>query len=775
MHRNDIRPRHSELLLQISAYVCLCAFLIAYSCNCHAIGTNASEEIRKICLAPSSNDIPSIDRIERSDWINVKTDVEPHAVGDGVNDDTIALQNALNMIGARPGEPKVVYLPPGKYRITQTLAITKRQGGMLIGHGRDSQIIWDGRIGGRMFWSNGAARQSYDGLIWDGNDKAAVGIDHDSKNLYETRVLHENMEFRRFRTAGIRVGHNQKLASAEMLFSNLKFERNGAGVLFQAWNDYNNVFDGCHFIDNGYGIHAEKGNITVRNSRFENSSNSDLYLSTHSHSFRRVISTGSNTFIRTVRGPISNDLIRVENSRIDNWKNPDGAIISELRGPVIVFDTEFTRAPSRKAPIRLANPPYMNQIAIISNVRSEETDAVIDAGPNGIIHEPASIRNMPPIISLDQTFLRGSNDSVDTLLDVKQDCGATGNGRKDDTTAIQRCLDSAASKSGNTTVYFPSGTYRVTKTLEARAGAAYRIEGTGWRSRILWSERQPGTVLHIHNPSGMALEHMTFGGPPGTVSLHQTGTQPGSIKYHNVFGFYDGETKDEIILFDRLPSGTIVVANHLDGRVVVRDSSEATILLGWLLSVQLTVEGKSPQEGFLGVLSRGSALEEYPLVIRDNQSLVMTDWYNEQTRHLASISGQDNIQGQIILDHTQSVNENKIATKIDGYNGLIAQFGGMFGRHSDDESRTITGTTSPNLDLLLVGNMYWHRPPIVSVVNGRLHLIGNSLNKKSRGSFDSINDVTDAHSDILINSALDAFRELGKYDLMLNYCIDSPQ
>lgn len=726
-----------------------------------------------MCRAPGGQDIPAIPRIERSDWVNVKLDVEPKAVGDGVRDDTAALQAALNRMGESPGSEKTVYLPPGRYRITRTLNITKRHGGMLIGHGAESVIVWNGPMHGRMLWSNGAARQTYDGMVWDGSDRAGVGIDHDSKNLYETRVLHENMEFRRFRTAGIRVGHNQKLASAEMLFSNLKFYRNRVGVLFQAWNDYNNFFDGCHFVSNDYGIHAEKGNVNVRNSRFENSRLSDLFLSTHSHSLRRVVSVNSHSFIRTTRGPISSDLIRVENSRIDGWKNPAGAIISELRGPLLIFDTAFTRPPGHAAPIRLDSPPYMNQIAVLANVSSQGTDDVVEPGMTGIVHRVASDRAVAPLIGLGQTFLRDSNDPVGRILDVKEDCGAAGNGRWDDTSSIQRCLDRAASGSEYTTVYFPSGRYRVSRPLQIGDGARFRVEGTGWHSQVVWSGQLPGSVLQIHNPDGAAVEHMTFGGPTGTVSLHQTGTRPGSIKYHNVFGYFDDERRNQVILLDRLPAGTVVQADHLDGRVVIRDSSQATILLGLLISVQLTVEGHSPQSGFLGVLGRASALEDYPLVVRDNQSLVATDWYNEQSRHVALLGGRENVQGQIILDHTQSANEDRMAVRIEGYNGLIAQFGGMFGRTADEESRAFTGTTSGNTDLLQVANMYWHKPPTVSADNIRHHLLGNTVHRFALGPFAIVDNWTDNRTDALIDSALDAFRLLGRHDLMLNYCIDS--
>lgn len=52
------------------------------------------------------------------------------AVGDGVADDTVAIQKALDAVQGAPG---VVHLPAGKFRITATLLV--RDGGTLLGEG----------------------------------------------------------------------------------------------------------------------------------------------------------------------------------------------------------------------------------------------------------------------------------------------------------------------------------------------------------------------------------------------------------------------------------------------------------------------------------------------------------------------------------------------------------------------------------------------------------------------------------------------------------------
>src|SRR4051794_28059368 len=62
--------------------------------------------------------IPSLRWQMRSDWINVRTDVTPRAVGDGKADDTAAIQQALDRLGrsmreggAAGREGSAVFLP----------------------------------------------------------------------------------------------------------------------------------------------------------------------------------------------------------------------------------------------------------------------------------------------------------------------------------------------------------------------------------------------------------------------------------------------------------------------------------------------------------------------------------------------------------------------------------------------------------------------------------------------------------------------------------------
>src|SRR5256885_1433711 len=83
-----------------------------------------------------------------------------------------ALQRAFR--GVKAGAP--VYLPAGAYRVTRPLELTGPLLGVLVvGHGRDTVLVWDGPDGGELFVVDGVAYSRYVGIAFDGRGKAAVG------------------------------------------------------------------------------------------------------------------------------------------------------------------------------------------------------------------------------------------------------------------------------------------------------------------------------------------------------------------------------------------------------------------------------------------------------------------------------------------------------------------------------------------------------------------------------------------------------------------------
>lgn len=224
-------------------------------------------------LNPSPAQIPVLRWEERSDWINLKTDVTSAAIGDGEADDTTAIQKAM----AEVRDGSVLYFPPGTYRITAPLVLKNPSGarwigGLIIGHGRETKWVWDGAEGGTMLRLNGVAYSRFVGLALDGRGRAGVGFHYRATQGFQTEVTHRHLAFRGFTDGGILEDHSDAgQALAETTFENCLFEDCERGVAFVRFNDYNYTFDGCEFRRCGVAIDCDHGNFYVRNCHFEGS------------------------------------------------------------------------------------------------------------------------------------------------------------------------------------------------------------------------------------------------------------------------------------------------------------------------------------------------------------------------------------------------------------------------------------------------------------------------------------------------------------------------
>ena len=63
------------------------------------------------------------------------------AVGNGVADDTIALQNGLAASWCSGGPTRVLFIPNGTYRVTSNLVVTTGVGPWVYGESRDGVVI----------------------------------------------------------------------------------------------------------------------------------------------------------------------------------------------------------------------------------------------------------------------------------------------------------------------------------------------------------------------------------------------------------------------------------------------------------------------------------------------------------------------------------------------------------------------------------------------------------------------------------------------------------
>lgn len=123
-----------------------------------------------------------------------------------------------------------------------------------------------------------------------------------------------------------------------------------------------------------------------------------------------------------------------------------------------------------------------------------------------------------------------------TIINVK-DFGAKGDGKTDDTQAIQNAIDKAKLRNSGGVLYLPAGHYLISKTLilDRTSGLIVRGEGAmGYKaaystpqssqSALIWNGEPGGTLFHTQGCFGNSYESLAFGGlAPGKVREARAG------------------------------------------------------------------------------------------------------------------------------------------------------------------------------------------------------------------------------------------------------------
>jgi len=628
-------------------------------------------------LLATAPELPSLPWTERSDWVNVQTDVTPAAQGDGQADDTAAIQAALS--AAKDGS--VVFLPPGTYRVTATLTLTgPLTGTSLIGCGRDTRIVWDGPEGGRMFHSNGVAYGRYVGLVWDGRGKAAVGFHHGAYNRFETEGRHEYEAFVDCREYGLKLGGEFRVASAEVLYLNCLFERCGVGVGLLGFNYYDNTFDRCEFVDCGQAIHDTHGNFYARNCHFERSREVDLHVaSEHSSTVRWCTSRGAKQFLRQVGSVIP---VTIQDCQIGGWTDPAGAIV--LGGPTAtIFDVAFIDPPSDA-------PPIVNRgdrPLVLSNVSAPGCRDIIAKRHDRVTNVAGGIE---PSVTVwpGQSFFRETAPMPGRIFDAKADFGARGDHQTDDTDAVQQAIDAAREAGHGALAYLPTGKYVISRTIQI-TGADYTVGGTGFRCSLVWRGPADQPIVAVTDPRNVRLEQVAIGNHDSgkmtaSADILQTSTGgPSRVEYDGVFvfGMYQKQPDVRGLRLVGLGRECIVDVGHLQGNVTITDSAGATILLRTSYEGTITVEGRgTARDGFLGVQTRLTTKSTEPLRLRDSQSLVASDWYVEQAdRHVTLSGGPEDPPGRLTFSGAKAhIETDHPVFTVNGYHGAFVFQGDQF-------------------------------------------------------------------------------------------------
>jgi hypothetical protein len=722
--------------------------------------------------APAAADpqIPSLAWQQRSDWRNVR---DQGARGDGEADDTAAIQQALDAIV----DGSTVYLPPGTYRITRTLSIQGPKVGVLIvGHGRDTVLAWDGEAGGTLLQVDGIAYSRYVGLSFESGGKAAVGLLHRNDSRFVTQLDHEHLAFRHFTDAAILHEPASKQALAETTFENCLFEDCRRGVAFLAFNDYDFTFDGCEFRRQEIAIECRRGNYYARNCRFEASRVADIVSSPeHGSSVRRCVSVGSHAFVRHESGVSP---LTVQDCHVSGWTSKAGAI--QITGaPVTMFDCSFADGPAGTAPVR---PGTAAQRLIVSRNRSDAVPLVA-ASPAG---EPCATIEVPAtdaaesVLSPGRRFLKSHATVPTTIFDAKVDFGAKGDGVTDDSAALQRAIDAGRSHGRGALVYLPTGRYVVTRSLVV-SGADYTVGGSGFRTGLVWRGPAGGTAVDVREPQGLALEHLAVGthdlGPMNhACDIRQSGSpQPSRMTYDGVFvyGTYQKQPFRQGLQFVDLGPDDVVVMPNVTGNLRLTNCGRATVLANVSYEGSVVIEGTEPvRDGLLGFQTRLATIVTHGLDLRDNQNVVMSDFYIEQADNGLVCAGKPGLPaGRATIQggklHFHEVAGRGTALTIDNYCGQICL--GQQQYYLEPAAVRIRQRGDCPVALLLMGSCFYGIGLDIQQEAGLdLTLAGNITAGKTPAAA-GVADRLPADAISRIAAAFDDLRRLGAADERLNH------
>lgn len=461
-------------------------------------------------------------------WANVKTDYG--AAGDGVADDTAAIQRALDAL-RNPDTPKrVLYFPAGTYRIAETIELlrethTESQGVSIYGEDPESTIIrWDGPEGGAMFqynpWFSVMGRLTLDGGGTAHTAIHYVGATFSTYNELSDLIV-KDVEF------GIRAGRPHGIAETAVL--RCRFIRCAtAAISVENFNTLDWYVWHSWFEDCGIGVTNEfgAGNFYVYESSFLRSTETDLTIR-HTGWFTayRNTSVGSRRFLHAKRADNWTDaetwgsnFTLQENVVLD----PTDAIpvVIDNNGPNMLLDNVF-RINGEGPVVRNLPPSERADLVAIGNAWTVENAIEVRGRLTELDNRTVSRAEIEDIAPAPAPFLPRTERPV-----IAVEAGA-------DAAAIQAAIDQAAAELAGQrpVVHLPAGAYAIRETLVIPEGADLQLVGDGaYRATTLnWAGGGDGPVLRIAGPSKATLRNLNINaGNSARAIVADNCDQPGS-------------------------------------------------------------------------------------------------------------------------------------------------------------------------------------------------------------------------------------------------------
>jgi hypothetical protein len=468
-------------------------------------------------------------------WADVRRDF--HAVGDGVADDTAALQAALSAV-TKVGNSPVLYLPAGTYRVASTLTAGSAQNISIIGQDPRTTILkWAGPSGGTLLHIDGIAYSKFDRLTFDGSGNAGVLVDQSLTGYGQGQYFDTGNEYADdvFQNAAIGIqGGQYGLGAAETSVLRSTFlNHSTAGIILKNFNALDWWIWYSYFQNNQYGItnNPGAGNFHAYNNVFQASAKADLeILNTGTFNFRENFSINSNRFLNQEYFYTNAAVTRLQGNTIITPSGNDCngcAIMQGNMGPTIMTDNTFVSPSDATWPTVIINSLSPPDCVSVGDTFTNSNSIACQSWPAFVqgrliqqddqIVPASSVSQSPPILP---GVLPNYNRKI---FDV-----AIGSGWA----AIQQAIQQAAGYCGQKpVVHLPYGNYSLSQSLIIPANCDIQFVGDGGHTALSWAGGGIGPVVVLQGPSRATLRDFYVNAGSVTGIEVQNADQQGSRIY----------------------------------------------------------------------------------------------------------------------------------------------------------------------------------------------------------------------------------------------------